>query len=169
MDALTSGTQEAPTKRQRYIDGLRVLASVLEEHPEVDLPYNGDTSPIAFYFLSGADPRAEMAAAARALPCAWRKRVRDDGDGTGVFKLTGELAGLRVEMTAYRDAVCKRVVVGTEDREVEEVVTPAVTRTVTKPVEIVEWECGSLLAPLPAAEPMAIEAGAAADAEEAAA
>jgi hypothetical protein len=135
-------------RRAAYIQGLRALADILENHPEVPLPYHGDGTAITISaFLSAADPRAELAAAARAFPCAWRKKVRGDDQYGNYFDLRGELAGLRLCLTAYRDAVCERVITGTEDREVEEVVTPAVTRTVTKPVEIVQWVCHPVLAP----------------------
>jgi hypothetical protein len=139
---------EPDPKRQGYIDGLRALATVLATCPEVPLPYDGDLSPMSFYFLGHNDRhRREMAAAARAIPCAWAK-VAEEGDNPNAsMSLHGQLAGLRITLTAYRDVVCTRRVTGTEDREVEEEVTPAVTRKVTKPVEIVEWDCGSLLAP----------------------
>ena len=132
--------------RAGYIAGLRLLADALDAHPELPLP---STNAITFHFLSdSADPRAEMAAAARAIPCTWAKVVLD-GEKWSYFELHGKLAGLRVELTAFRDAVCTRVVTGAEERELVEVVTPAVTRKVVKLVEVVEWQCGSLLAPAP--------------------
>jgi hypothetical protein len=145
--------------RARYIDGLRVLASVLEAHPETPLPWDGSGTEINFMFLSGGGQRERMAATARALPCTWRKSVWGGEDGeSAYFDLTGELAGLKIKLIAYRESVCRRVVVGTEDREVQEIVKPAETRTVVKPVEIVEWDCGSLLSPLPASAPKAVTA-----------
>jgi hypothetical protein len=143
-------------KRAGYITGLRALADILENHPEVPLPHDGTGSEIAINaFLTSDDPRAELAAAARAFPCAWRKGARD-GEYGDYFDLHGELHGLKLRLTAFREAICTKVVTGTEDREVEEVVTPAVTRTVTKPVPVVEWVCTPVLAPA------AQEAGAAA-------
>lgn len=134
--------------RASYIDGLRALADVLEDHPEVPLPYHGHGCEISINFLSGPDPRERLAAAARAFPCDWRKDAWEAPDGgAAYFDLLGKLHGLRLKLAAYREAVCTRVVTGTEDREVEEVVTPAVTRTVTKPVEVVQWVCAPVLAP----------------------
>ena len=143
VTAAEDAAMRESVRRASYIDGLRALADILEEHREVPLPYHGDGTAITISrFLSVADPRAEMAATARAFPVRWRKEVRDD-----YFDLRGELHGLKLHLVAYRDAVCTRVVTGTEEREVEEVITPAVTRMVTKPVEVVEWVCGSVLAP----------------------
>jgi hypothetical protein len=157
-----SGTDDKPPQlpgeRQRYIDGLRVLAAILEGNPGVRLP----SSEITIHFLdSDSDSSREaMAEAARAFPCSWGKRFYGS-DENAYFDLAGQIGGLQIRLAAYRDAVCRRVVAGTEDREVDEVVTPAVTRKVTRPVEVVKWDCGSLLAPRPLA-------GAAAKAVEAA-
>ena len=128
--------------RQGYIAGLRQLADVLDACPDIPVPYNGDDnhSPLLIGF-HGASAREELAAAVRAMPCDWAKKADDKW-----LNLRGQLAGLHVEMYASREAVCTRVVAGTEDREVEEEVTPAVTRKVVRPVEIVTWDCGSLLA-----------------------
>lgn len=145
----------APTARERYIDGLRVLATALEEHPEIPLPYQGRLTELTFNdFLNAPDPRAAMAEVARLLPCEWRKRFwGGDGSepGSSYFSLMGEIAGLKVELTGYRDAVCKRVVTGT--REVTETVRdPAKLAEVpevevTRTEDIVEWDCGTLLGP----------------------
>lgn len=135
-------------ERTAYTKGLRMLADVLDAHDEVPLPFHGSGTEITIHFLFGEDARGDLASAARALPCDWRKGARGgNADESGYFDMHGKLAGLAVKLTAYRDAVCTRVVTGTEDREVEEVVEPAVTRTVTKPFEIVTWECGLVMAP----------------------
>ena len=141
-----SASHEPPTPRQRYIDGLRVLASVLENHEGIPLPWDGTGSPISLNFLFGDRPREQMAGAARAFPCEWSKDFMSSRYGDYI-NLDGKVAGLSIRLTAYRDTVCKRVVTGTEDREVEEVVTPAVTRKVTETVDVIEWDCGSVLAP----------------------
>ena len=129
-------------ERTRYIDGLRLLATVLEQHPEVPLPFYGEEySPLLVGFFGAPDEaRERMAAAVRALPCAFTKNPTDDW-----LNLNGQLSGLHIRLYAARDAVCTRRVTGTEEREVEEEVTPAVTRTVTKQVEVVEWDCGPVL------------------------
>lgn len=146
----------ADPHRAAYIAGLRQLADALEKHPELQLPYEGNSdNGLTFHFLGGDDPRTAMSAAARLLPCSWRKDARDEN----YFDMFGQLAGLKVRMVAFRDQVCTRHVVGVEEQEVEETVTPAVTRTVRKPVEVVEWECHPVLADRPAG--IARQAGAA--------
>lgn len=133
--------------RQAYVDGLRALAAVLEEHPEVPLPWDGTGSEITCHFLHGDGPRAAMAAAARAIPCAWSKDVRDDD----YFDLHGQLAGLKIKLTAFRDAVCTRVVTGvstvTEEVQDPDALAAVPKVTVTREVEEITWDCGSLLAP----------------------
>lgn len=151
-----------PTGRERYIDGLRVLAAVLEQNPDVPLPYEGTGSFIGINFLSGDDPRGQMAEAARAFPCKWDKVFW--GGETSYFDLRAQLAGLKVSLTAYREVVCTRKVTGT--REVTETVKdPAKLAEVpeievTRTEDIIEWDCGSLLAPRQLADeaPKAVEA-----------
>jgi hypothetical protein len=152
----------APTERERYIDGLRVLASVLEAHPEIRLPHQGSGEFAAMTLgFWGDDARELLAATARAFPCAWRKDVRD-GENFSYFNLRGQLGGLHVNLTAYRDTVCRKVVTGT--REVTETVKdPAKLAEVpevevTRVVEDVEWACGPLLASLPERAPAAVTA-----------
>ena len=152
----------APAERERYIDGMRILLSVLELHPEIPLPAYGRLLPVTMTFFSGGDERERMAAAARAFPCAWKKKTTD-GDGRSYFDLEGQLAGLSVQLTAFRDTVCRRVVTGT--REVTETVKdPAKLAEVpevevTRVIEEVAWECGPLLASLPERAPAWVQAG----------
>lgn len=134
------------TDRNAYISGLRKLADVLENHPEVPLPYEGGTIEMTFHFLSGKDPKGEMAATARALPTSFTK----EADGK-YFDLKGSLAGLKIRLCAFRSEVCERVVTGTREVEVTEpdpealAKVPTITKTVT--VEDVKWECSPVLAP----------------------
>ncbi len=134
--------------RAEYIKGLRALADILEAHPEVPLPYQGscpDYARMTFHFLSADDPRAEMAAARRALRVTLGKDARDDG----YFDLKGSLYGLHFALTAFRKDVCTRVVTGTREVVIEEpdpqalAVLPKVTRV--EIVEDVEWQCSPIL------------------------
>jgi hypothetical protein len=138
------------TDRAEYIAGLRQLADLLEQNPDaLPLPYEGRSGAITFHFLSGEDPKAEMAAAARAIPTRL-----DKSGGDSYFDLTGSLHGLKIELTAFRDAVCERVVTGTEtvteqvrDPEAAEQALASVPLVeVTRTIEHVEWRCTPLLA-----------------------
>jgi hypothetical protein len=135
--------------RAEYVKGLRALADLLEQHDELPLPYQGGKhSPMSLTFLSDDDPKGRLAAAARAMPGRLDKQVRESAEYGNYFDLRCRLDGLHIKLTAYRDAVCERVVVGT--REVtREVVVPVktVTETVTETVEDIRWECRPLLAP----------------------
>lgn len=138
-------------RRAAYVKGLRALAGILEGNEAVPLPYHGAGTEIAINgFLGSDDPRSDLAAAIRAFPgVAWAKGVRGDEQYGYYLDLTGQLHGLSLRLTAYRDDVCERVVTGTEEREVEEVVQPAEVRKVTKTVDVVEWRCHPIMAGRP--------------------
>jgi hypothetical protein len=150
--AAPTGDDDA-TRRAAYIAGLRALAGKLEASPgEVPLPSAGRLEPLAFHFLAGDDPRTAMAAAARAIGGTWDKNVRDYGDagGSSYFDLTTSIHGLRIIMTAYRDAVCEKVITGTHDvTEVvpdPELLAAVPLIKVTRPVDEVQWVCGPVMA-----------------------
>lgn len=141
-------------QRAAYTDMLRDLAAHLGAHPVIlPEPYRIGGREVHFNFLHGDDPRGALAAAARTFaPCTWEKRTRDYKEGgTSYFEMSAEWHGWRIEMTAFRDAVCKRVVTGT--REVTETVkdpdrlaeVPEVE--VTRTEEIIEWVCEPVMAP----------------------
>lgn len=144
--------------RAAYIEGLRKLANALEQHTEIPLPYEGSSAgtPISLMFFGyEADNKTAMAAAARALPCSFVKT----GDNK-YFQMNGTLAGLRIQLHALREEVCKRVVTATRE-VVEEVPDPealaAATASVplvkkTTTVEDVTWVCSPILATTDKAE-----------------
>ena len=109
--------------RAGYIEGLRALADRLEAHPDCPLP--GPAIVHAF----GAEP---MAAAVRAIG-GGTKSI----DAYGSLNVTRELRGLKVIVVAL-GGVCKRVQVGEEDYEDEEVVE---VRRVTKTRPVFEVRC----------------------------
>jgi hypothetical protein len=141
---------DTDSERAAYIKGLRALADVLEQTDDLPLPFDGHLDPITFHFLGTADPRAELAAATRAIPCDWTKRVFDSRN-TAYFDLRGQLHGLKVNLSAFRDDVCERIVTGThqvtETVKDPEALAAVPEIEVTKTVEDVEWRCGSILAP----------------------
>lgn len=140
--------------RAAYIQGLRQLADVLERNPGIRLPLSADMpSHTTFLFHDRPDSPAvqALADAARAFPCSFTKST--SGEGGKWFDLLGRLGGpggLGVQLSAYREAVCTRVVTGT--REVtKKVKDPDLLERVpevevTETVEDVEWRCHPLLA-----------------------
>lgn len=100
--------------RAGYIAGLRELAGLLEQHPEIPLPFAGSTADAAkvSFGFHGYDPakvRAELAAAVAALPCDLTPEIGDRW-----IDLKGQIGGLHIRLYASRDDVCTRRVTGIE-------------------------------------------------------
>lgn len=153
----TDAPPHPPTERERYIALLAGLGALLGKHPEVPQPYTGTT--IHFIVFSG-DALAIIATIRRAIGGKWDKQPQENAKDD-YFDFLGEWHGFPVQVTTYREAVCRKVVKGTELRPVEKVVQAAVTETVMEPTEIVEWICEPVLAPRPAVAdeaPKAVEA-----------
>lgn len=121
-------------------NGYIKLAAAIEAHEEIPAPHVSSFS--GAYVLLCTWSAEELAAAARAMPWTLRKEADEK-----YFRLHGDLGGLDVQLYAPREKVC--TITGYEDREVVEVITPAVTETVTRSVPV--WECAPVLAPRPAA------------------
>lgn len=125
--------------RADYTDGLRQLADLLDENPDVPLPYQGtrESMPIAIFCFE--DAKAVLAKLARRL-----HGVSKEPDGE-YYDLAGRLAGLEIRVTARRSDVCEKVVIGTET-VTEMVPDPdAPLVEVTREVEQVEWICSPIL------------------------
>jgi hypothetical protein len=135
--------------RAAYTAGLRALADVLDEHPELPLPYDGTTSPVCVF----AYDREHVATFAKVLPGPVEK-VYEDDDQTFGFRLRGLFGGVKFEVIAPRAEVCTRIVKGTREvtREVPDPAALAAvpTTTVVETVEDVEWVCSPLLSEAPA-------------------
>ena len=145
------------TARATYLARLQRLTEKLAATPDTPLPRSISGDDVDFWFTSGPDPRADLAACARSFRLgSWQKRTWE-GSNRAYFEMAGEWDGWRICLNAYRDAVCTKVVTGTEVREVDEEVTPAVTRKVTKEVETFEWVCEPVTAPAELVSPDAAE------------
>ncbi len=131
------------TDRNSYTAGLRALADFLDAHPDIRLPYTGTAVPLTIYLLRSS--REDFVAAVKALP-GKREKVVDDH---GTFRVRAHFGNIPVEVVAYRDAVCERVVTGTRavTREVPDpqALAAVPTTTLTETVEDVEWVCAPLL------------------------
>jgi hypothetical protein len=135
-------------KRAEYIKGLRALADVLENNPDLNLPFSGQkASSLNVIPHSGDEQREQLAAWVKVLP-GRRDKSQYGADGK-LFGLVGALHGIHIEVLCDRNEVCEKVVTGT--REVtKEVPDPealaAVPKvTVTETVEDVEWRCHPIL------------------------
>jgi hypothetical protein len=127
-------------RRNSYTQGLRQLADILDNNPELPLPYHGSGAHLLWIQNYGKDVLATARLFTRLVPGTITKAPRG-----GDLDLNGNIAGLRVSMITARDAVCERIVTGTH--EVDVAAKPAVkaTKATTVVVEDVEWVCGSLL------------------------
>lgn len=125
------------TARSEYAKGLRALADILEASDAVPIPADGSILPLGISFWDKETAQAEMIAARRAIGGAWDKEVDNS-----YYRLRAKLHGLNLELHAYRDAVCTRVVTGTHEETVQE---PVSYKSVTKTIEDVEWVCEPFL------------------------
>lgn len=135
-------------------DGLRAAADLLTAHPDLPTPCvfaydSSGTIEVSWHLLSGDDNSTEaQKAAARAIITAiggtWDKNPYGER-----FDFERKYGPLDLQIYATRDAMCERVVVGSET-----VTVPAVQAQPerTEEREMVEWRCESLLRPDEAAE-----------------
>jgi len=88
--------------RTNYTAGLRALADLLDNRPNLPLPYTGSSSasPITFYALgAGQNPKDVLAQVARMLHGTATKTVSASGD---YYSIAGNFYGLHIDATAYR-------------------------------------------------------------------
>lgn len=147
-------TTTTDDKRAEYTAGLRALADLLDEHPDLPLPHVGSTDPFDWW-LFGDNPKATLATLVRLIPGAKKKQVGEHS-GSSWFTVATRLHGLHIDINATRAAVCERVVTATREvtKEVPDpdVLATVPTVTITETVEDVEWVCAPLLddEPVPA-------------------
>lgn len=134
--------QQAEHLRAQAGDLLR-LATLIEDTQEINASYVKPGKPLQVNVWHAPSP-GEMAAIARAA-LAHGAKVDKDASGD-IYTLTVSWGALAAQAIAYREAVCERVVTGTETvtRTVPDPTAPLVK--VTETVEHVEWVCRPLLA-----------------------
>jgi hypothetical protein len=123
--------EAANNTRSALIQGLRDLADALEQHPGIPEP-----APVGVNIFLNDNATLQMAAIRRAIGGTWEKQATDQ-----FFWIRKRFGPVSLEVNAYRDQVCTRVVVGTETVEVPDPAAPKVT--VER--EIVRWDCSPLL------------------------
>lgn len=151
-----------PTNAQKTADGLRQVAAMIEQHPDLmEIP--------SFRFMFGrtllsVQTKEEVAALIRAGKASGAKvKKHQDSRFAGVdlvFAETTMFEGVSLHVYVDREEICEKVVTGTHE-VTEEVPDPEAlaavpTVMVIKTVEDVEWRCLPILAD----EPAALTAGA---------
>lgn len=138
----------ADPARTEKIAALFELALLLEQNPDLPIPFEMDGSHLNIMLMSEKDPRAALARIVRILPGTIDKRVWSHGENN-YFDAIAKVGTIEIRVGAYRDQVCERIVTGT--REVTQTVPdPSVEVPlveVTKTVEDIEWVCSPLLSP----------------------
>lgn len=139
-----------------YAANLRTVAALIEANPQLPLPavfaYGTGNIDVSWQILHNKDDDQAQRDTARAILAAvggkWDKKPWDDAD-VNRFDFTQKRDGMRLEIYARRDAICERVVTGTETvtREVPDpdALAAVPTTTVTDVVETVEWRCEPIL------------------------
>lgn len=120
-----------------YANGLRQVADFLEFHPEIKLPQ----AQLNCYAIFNKD---EAAAVLHAFGNA--KKEYDDS----IFLLSKDFGAVNLRYVGQRKAVCEKVVVGI--KFVPERTEPAIEAQPERVVPaheepVMEWRCGSILAP----------------------
>lgn len=126
---------------------LRELADFVEAHPDFPLRLEGRAEWSQIYI--GCTDAAEMVANRRVIGGSWAKQVTDT-----TFFLDGKLGLSHIRLYTARDAVCERVVTGTEIKLVPDPDAPKIE----KEVEIVEWICPDNItgSPMPTTAPQPV-------------
>ena len=137
----------AKSRNATVAESARKLAAFLAAHPDLPEPthYGVQFGAEVKWLIWEDDPidqKATAASVVRFLPGKADKREKGDW-----FEYSGEVGGVKWAITAAREAVCERVVTGTEKvtRRIPDpaVVVPLVE--VTEEVETVKWVCEPLL------------------------
>lgn len=120
------------SEREDFIRGLRELADWMEATPEAKPPIYHDVN----VYLDSKEEAQQLAKYGKGVD---KRYVMNS---LYLQKRFGDI--IRYTATIQRDKVCRKVVKGTQTKEVLDY---ANVPRVTKEVEVVEWLCDPLLAP----------------------
>jgi hypothetical protein len=130
--------------RKEWVDGLHAVADYVEAHPGLPLP---SAFGARFYLFAGHEADEGETPLAFLTRCARELRRTDKDVDPNYFSLSRRFGPHAIVALAARDAVCERVVVGTEPVEVQVPPEGVAMVTVTEQRDVVEWRCPeSLLA-----------------------
>jgi hypothetical protein len=142
-------TSSTPVQRAERVQFLRALADLLEQHPEVKVPYSptliewGPDDSMDHYRWDvgfAADTAAQARATIRAIGGTWGKEADEE-----TMRFVGTFAGRGCTVEVQRDLVCEPRVVGKKTIEQRELKTPAEYLYREVEVDDIVWDCGSLL------------------------
>lgn len=137
---------ESLTPRQQHVAELRKLLDLLEARPDLPLPYYWGTSQWDEVWFAPANAR-EAANLVKAIGGKWDKNdpKKSEHDAATLKMHTVLDREVHVKVTVSREGVCEKKVVGTTKKKVEKVVVAQVTEEVYEDVDVVEFECKSLM------------------------
>ena len=136
-----------PDQTISLADTLRSAADVLEAHPELPVPYittsSNGSADLSWYLMHDSRDLVEQKATAqqiiRSIGGKWDKVPDLYSD----FTFIQHRDGLRLFLQVQREAVCERVVTGTETVTIP---AKAAEPERVEEREVVEWICEPLLA-----------------------
>lgn len=126
-----------------YAAGLRQLADLIETNP--DLPVPTHLKSLLVWSLPDADAMRAVGFAALRAGASVEKKYESD-----YLTLDIQLGPMTVQGFVWRQAVCQRVLVGTDTEIIDEpdpdaplvtIPDPTVTKQVERTVERYEWKC----------------------------
>lgn len=146
MTTYTIDAETEVTPRTQLLNELRTVLDLLEANPDLPLPRgSGKTAWDALTWYS-SNP-VEAAKLVRALGGRWEKNNPNESEYDAMYLRMRAVLGLElhVDVIVSREGVCEKKVVGTERRKVTKVVQPEVTEEVYADVDVIEFECKSLM------------------------
>lgn len=138
----TSTAVELTEKQRAWIDGLRQLADIAEQHPEIIANQSLAVFHGFYDWQDEGDPLESMTEFARSLGGRWEKNIDAQDD----FRLEQQFGPHKLALYTSRENVCERIVrTETVTREIPDPDAPPPPPvpliTVTEEVETVTWVC----------------------------
>jgi hypothetical protein len=125
--------------RANYTSGLRLLADFYDKHWEVPLP----SAEHGNYAVNTDEDARKLA---KALG-TFQKVYSED-----MFTMTKDFGSITARFVFYRKAICKAKVVGVKTIEARLIPAVPAYTVPAQTVDIIEWDCGSLLDPVTSEE-----------------
>jgi len=122
---------------ETLVTNLRAAADFVEAHPDLPTP-TFVFNELSWGCYNNDDSASGMAAIVRAIGGRWDKNVDDE-----YYRLRRTYGALKLQVWAYRQEVCERVVTGTREVTTDK---PTAFEQVTETVEDFEWVCKPILA-----------------------